>query len=457
MAIGKLKTLDNIDKTQDVSRLNQLIDIISADISSSSNRRRYLSFITGNNTKVESSLFQTIFDQDQSLQSANALFDITFGVYADTDTDTMEIFGSTVVESLPNKKIDSAGKYIFEDSTSCMMREKISIYRQYAQNLLGNAKSVFRTSHNANTSLTNNIIKEALFINIKRLFKRDQISKGTVGLKLFNRVGSNLKLEDNATNASNGTLFTSPTTSGYVGQSSYELNNDLVEEPVYLIDTNASIYYNVGISGEVGTLKLVLGNNEPKNCGLIFYDMGILVLDVDVIFNLNDNIQGIIDFPDETTADQVTFKLFNNVSRNVTVADGKKALGNIVDGSAVNGTLKHFLQLAPIDQIINHFCESRFIDSTDTAFTFHNETIINSTIFHCNAALSDFNYSSNPTYTDENGKIVVVKNLNDQPFSYITSVGLYDNRGDLLAIAKLSRPVEKNPTSQLSLRVRLDY
>ena len=453
MAIGKLKSLDNVDKSQDVSRLNQLIDIISADINNTANRRRYSSFVSGNTTEVDSSLFKTIFDQDHTLQSANALFDMSFGLYTNVDSQ-LNFVGSTVVTDLANKKIDSSGKYIFESTTSNMIREKISVYRQYAQSLLGSSTAVFRTSHNADQTLTNNIINEALFINVKRLFKRDQISKGTVGLKFFNRVGNNEELAVNALNATNGTLFTSPNET-FLGRSAFSNNVDFVNDTVFIYDTNASLYYNVGVSGEVATLKLMLGNNTPKDCGLVFYDMGIIVLDVNVIFNLLDPVQGVIDFPD-AAAGNATFNL-DGATQDVVIPAGKKPLGNVVEGNIVAATLKNFLQLATIEQIIDHFCNTRFTAATDTAFTFQNETIINSTIYFCNAGVGDFNYSTNPTYTDENGKIIVVKNLTDQPFSYITTVGLHSNTGDLLAVAKLSRPVEKNPNNQLSIRVRLDY
>jgi hypothetical protein len=53
---------------------------------------------------------------------------------------------------------------------------------------------------------------------------------------------------------------------------------------------------------------------------------------------------------------------------------------------------------------------------------------------------------------------MVVKNVpEDQPVSYITTVGLYSPDNELLAVAKLSEPLKKNPTQEMTLRVRLDY
>ena len=42
-------------------------------------------------------------------------------------------------------------------------------------------------------------------------------------------------------------------------------------------------------------------------------------------------------------------------------------------------------------------------------------------------------------------------------FSFVTTVGLYDAAEELLAVAKLSRPVEKNDEKDLTFRVRLDF
>ncbi len=40
---------------------------------------------------------------------------------------------------------------------------------------------------------------------------------------------------------------------------------------------------------------------------------------------------------------------------------------------------------------------------------------------------------------------------------FITTVGLYSSDNELLAVAKLSEPLKKDPTTEFTLRVRLDY
>ena len=70
--------------------------------------------------------------------------------------------------------------------------------------------------------------------------------------------------------------------------------------------------------------------------------------------------------------------------------------------------------------------------------------------------VNKFNYSSNPSYTN-NSKIVVKNDESDLPVAYATTVGLYNARNELLAVAKLSEPLKKSPENEMTLRVRLDY
>jgi len=88
--------------------------------------------------------------------------------------------------------------------------------------------------------------------------------------------------------------------------------------------------------------------------------------------------------------------------------------------------------------------------------SFNNTTELNSTVYFCRANSNEFNYSSNPTYLTAS-KIRVKEGIKDPPISYITTVGLYSPDNELLAVAKLSEPIKKDPTEELTIRVRLDY
>ena len=45
----------------------------------------------------------------------------------------------------------------------------------------------------------------------------------------------------------------------------------------------------------------------------------------------------------------------------------------------------------------------------------------------------------------------------DMPRVYISTIGLYNDEGDLLAVAKLSQPIAKDFTKEALIRVKLDY
>ena len=91
-----------------------------------------------------------------------------------------------------------------------------------------------------------------------------------------------------------------------------------------------------------------------------------------------------------------------------------------------------------------------------TNLTMNNTTELNSTIYFCRTNFNEFNYSSNPTYLSSS-QIRVKTKETDEPVSYITTVGLYNSEGIMMAVAKLSEPLKKTPSNEFTLRVRLDY
>jgi hypothetical protein len=87
---------------------------------------------------------------------------------------------------------------------------------------------------------------------------------------------------------------------------------------------------------------------------------------------------------------------------------------------------------------------------------FNNTIELNSAIYFCRVNHNEFNYSSNPTYVS-GSKLVVKNNVNDLPITYITTIGLYSPDNELMAVAKLSEPIRKDPNTELTLRCRLDF
>ena len=90
--MATFKEISATDVKTSRSVLNQLVDVIQEDISGSATRRSYQVFVTGGiGPGVTSSLYQTVYDQDFSLQTANSLFDMTVGLYASGSTVTTSV------------------------------------------------------------------------------------------------------------------------------------------------------------------------------------------------------------------------------------------------------------------------------------------------------------------------------------------------------------------------------
>ena len=89
--------------------------------------------------------------------------------------------------------------------------------------------------------------------------------------------------------------------------------------------------------------------------------------------------------------------------------------------------------------------------------SFNNTIELNSKIYFCRATHSEFNFSSNPTYTNNSEIRVKGSDTSSPPVAYITTIGLYSSDNQLMAVGKLSEPIRKDPNIELTFRARLDY
>jgi len=405
------------------SFLNQLVDIIQEDISGSTTRKKYQVFVTGGiGPGITSSLFQTVYDQDFTLQTANPVFDITVGLYSGSATVT----GSSTGQ-------DSAGKLLFP-SQSVMMREKVDIYRQYAKTLLGDATARF-TAPISNAGGEDGI-DEAMFINFKRLFTRDQIKRESFAMRFF----ATACIDDKDTTARGGAV---------TGTFYTNLNRTTITGSKIFTDIGASSNQETTFGGSAG--NIVNAANTAESVGVIFYQQGIAAFDLKKILSGGQHVSGAIAAMNE-----------NNPG---SVGTGKMIIGGGSGSADSSGNrdakfIPDLMVSASIDDILNHLCSCRFSSGSQTAFTFQNITNINSTLIFCRATADEFNYSGNPTFVDSDNDIEVIEagqEATQKSFAFFTSVGLYDANDNLLAIAKVSRPIEKNNEKDLTIRVRLDF
>lgn len=94
--------------------------------------------------------------------------------------------------------------------------------------------------------------------------------------------------------------------------------------------------------------------------------------------------------------------------------------------------------------------------SASANFTlFSEETIISNFVF-ARTRNSQLNYSTNPSFVNSDGNIREAK-LADSPQVFPTTVGLYNDLNELVAVAKLSRPLIKDFNKEALLRIKLDF
>jgi len=278
--------------------------------------------------------------------------------------------------------------------------QKINIYNQMAQVLVGHdATGSIRDFDEDGNLAGGTKIKEAYFLNFSRLLTKDEIKKGTFSLDL------------------------------YVGNSAPDFDGDGSDRGGFVRISDigaASSYYVNSPAGEYGILY---ANDRgavsavTQSVGLIYYQAGVAVISAS-IFN-------------DTAGDPGTS------TQEVQLFDG----GALDLGITGSNQLLTSASLDNIAKVVNHRIHN---------VSFNNTTELNSSIYFCRANANEFNYSSNPTYLSSS-QIQVKQNSDDDPVSYITTVGLYGANNELLAVAKLSEPIKKTPANELTVRVRLDY
>ena len=176
----------------------------------------------------------------------------------------------------------------------------------------------------------------------------------------------------------------------------------------YLVNSPVGDYGILYATNDTGT---PLNGAAAKACGLLYYQAGVCALTASVFGSL--------------------------LSSSAQMNSGGETINAILTGSQISSSadaLRH--------RMFN--------------LQFNNTVELNSTVYFCRVNHNEFNYSTNPTYLSQS-KIRVKTQASDQPVSYITTVGLYNDNNELYATAKLSEPLRKSSDTEFTIRVRLDY
>jgi hypothetical protein len=191
-------------------------------------------------------------------------------------------------------------------------------------------------------------------------------------------------------------------------------------------DSNSTSTTNPGNGGRVYNIVSGSVNNgifggtvsSTYAYGLVYPDLGILVLNGD---KLNSNLS------------------FNTVTASYTVTGSSPVPGG-------DNAWKLFTSISGAAAI-----------SAANGFTARNQESIKSQIVFVRAFNGEFNFSNNPTFVSGANNTIAQPTMEGNPQVYITSVGLYDKDYNLVAVAKLSKPLLKSFDRELLVKVKLDF
>jgi hypothetical protein len=286
-------------------------------------------------------------------------------------------------------------------ATHIQNKKKINMYNQMSQVLLGYTGSssdvrLFESDLTLDES-ADNIMREVFVINFSRLLTKDQIKKGSFSISV--KTGS----------------YFGPA-AGFITGGFATYSDSQASETAGTLNT---------VGGDYG----ILSSSVDGVGGVVFYQAGIAFL----------------------TASAFSGNIGPTIGTAATTKTGLQPVGFFSDGVTTWSTVDELLT----GSSISGACDA--VRQRIQNIQFNNTTEINSQVYFCRASHNNFNYSNNPTYLKDSAIRIKNNNRDNPPLAYITTIGLYNSSNELLAVAKLSEPLRKDPTNELTLRVRLDY
>jgi hypothetical protein len=82
---------------------------------------------------------------------------------------------------------------------------------------------------------------------------------------------------------------------------------------------------------------------------------------------------------------------------------------------------------------------------------------VKSTHYFCRVKNGEFNFSNNPTFVTGSEGDLAEPLMIGNPIVYITTIGLYNERKEMVAVAKVSRAIKKSFTTEALVKVKLEF
>jgi hypothetical protein len=277
-------------------------------------------------------------------------------------------------------------------------------YLQYKNILLGPTDDMFTFGTHKSAHI--------YIINIERARLREQFDPGNWLLKLSGSNGSFTFIDDS------GQTLSAKSATAKSGRVFNIVSGSLT-----------------GVSGStIGTSQSM----EGGTFGLVYPDVGILVLNPDAIVPTVGFYSASGNFGCANAAGQNFYQSTDAVNVGRPFAP--------YTGSLTGNYNEQYNHAGLVRSIVR-----------GSEFNARSAETISSTHYFVRLRNKDFNYSNNPTfYNNTNGQILTDEFVLD-PHVYVTTIGLYNDNSELLAVAKVSSPLEKTFDKEALVRVRLDF
>lgn len=306
-----------------------------------------------------------------------------------------DVYESNSASSDPQFAVAYGHKFGSGSSASGQLNDSPTraIYSQYRLLLLNPGDTTFTFKDGVSSN-------SVYFVNFNRARLKDKLDPGNWQLTLAELSGSayanNVHTGSNVRVSGSGKVITLIDDSGDTAQALTEGSS--VSGRVYNI-----------VSGSIS--NGIYNSSSPIYYGLVYPDLGVLVLNAD---SLNASAS------------------FNTVTGSNIAGDNAWKLYTSVSGAfALNRSTNGFLA--------------------------RNEETVTSTHYFVRVLNAEYNFSNNPTFvTGSLGEFAQPTFIRD-PKVYITTVGMYNDRQELLAVAKLSKPVQKSFNNEALIKIKLDF
>jgi len=187
---------------------------------------------------------------------------------------------------------------------------------------------------------------------------------------------------------------------------------------LYMIDdisivNRKTTIYNIIRANSDGT-----EHATPTVIGKMYIDKGLIILNADTIETLFGS------------------SIFSNCGLNVNCS-----------GFTCDGDSDGYADVNP---------NTLFIDMMQS-FIMISEQYTSSIIYFIRVNHTNFNHSNNPTFVQNEQGDLLYTEMVDNPFTYITTIGLYNEGNELLAVARVSQPILKTYEREALIRVKLTF